>query len=97
VLRRALGPEVVVTRGPEEIGVDSSRLWCDAAAFQEAIERGGPPEALELYGGDLLTGSYLSDGLPFERWLQATRTKTPSAALKAASASPTFAYHLCPE
>src|SRR5215212_4097707 len=33
-LRQALGPDVVLSRGSEEVGLDSARVDCDAAAFR---------------------------------------------------------------
>src|SRR5262245_65766267 len=36
-LRRTLGSDAVVGRGDEEIGLNSGLLWCDVAAFQDAI------------------------------------------------------------
>jgi serine/threonine-protein kinase len=48
VLRRYLGPGVVVNRGPEEVGLERDRLWCDAVAFDQALASGRRAEALEL-------------------------------------------------
>src|SRR5262245_61597167 len=48
-LRQRLGSETVLSRGPEEIAVDSSRLWCDAAAFRTAIDEGRTRDAVDLY------------------------------------------------
>ena len=56
-LRQSLGEEVIVSRGDEEIGLAEGGLWCDAVAFEEALEAGDPEEALELYRGDLLDSS----------------------------------------
>lgn len=81
-LRRSLGPETVVTRG-EELGVDRERLWCDAAAFQAALEEGRLEEALEHYRGELLEGFHV-DGCPaFERWLHAERRELTERAVVA--------------
>src|SRR5256886_5857342 len=40
VLRTALGADVVVTRGDEEIGLDFGRLRCDVVAFDDAVAAG---------------------------------------------------------
>src|ERR1041385_9152278 len=72
VLRRAVGPETIVTRG-ERLGIDESRLWCDAVAFQRALKQGEGATALELYRGPLLDGLFLTDAPDFEQWLDATR------------------------
>src|SRR6058998_4366724 len=37
VLRTALGADVVVTRGDDDIGLDSGLLWTDVAAFDRAV------------------------------------------------------------
>jgi serine/threonine-protein kinase len=84
VLRRTLGTGVVVNRGPEEVGVDSNRLWCDAIAFEQALDSGHSAEALELYQGDLLQGFFLSGTLEFERWVEDERSRLKERARGAA-------------
>src|SRR4051812_34943537 len=39
-LRRVLGAGVIVSRGQEEVGVDASRLVCDAAEFRALANAG---------------------------------------------------------
>src|SRR5215210_4535276 len=73
-LRQQLGPEAIISRGDEEIGLDFDRCWCDVAAFEESLREGRWEDAAELYGGDLLPGLHLSDVPEFERWLEETRT-----------------------
>ena len=68
VLRRGLGPNVVIARGDEELGVDAERLWCDVATFEAAVKEDRPGEALDIYKGDLLDGFFLSDAPEFEKW-----------------------------
>lgn len=65
VLRRSLGSDVLVSRDGDELGLDRTRLWCDACAFEEMLAAGRPDEALELYGGDLLRGLFLLETLEF--------------------------------
>lgn len=84
VLRRALGPDVVVTRGAEEVGIDTEQLWCDAAAFERALEAGDRKAALDLYRGDLLEGFFLSDAIAFERWVEEMRAGLRHRAIAAA-------------
>ncbi|MFQ5679592.1 MAG: protein kinase [Gemmatimonadota bacterium] len=84
VLRRALGAEVVVSRGDEEIALDEREIWCDATTFESTIEAGRPAEALEWYRGDLLPGFFLSDAPGFERWLDAERQRLRRLASDAA-------------
>ena len=70
-LRQAVGDDVVVTRGDEEIGVTSS-VWCDASAFLEEARQEHYARALELYRGDLLSG-FFADAPGFERWMEEER------------------------
>jgi DNA-binding SARP family transcriptional activator/TolB-like protein len=83
-LRQQLGPETIVSRGDEQIGLDLERCWCDVAAFEEAVEAGRWERAAELYQGDLLPGLHLSDVPEFERWLEETRTRLRGQAIRAA-------------
>jgi len=73
VLRRALGADVIVARGDEELAVAPELLWCDAAAFEQAVSRSRAKEALQLYAGDLLEGFFLAEAPEFERWLERER------------------------
>src|SRR5919112_3079154 len=53
-LRRWLGAEVIIGRGADEVAVNRELLWCDAVAFEDALDAGRLTEAMELYLGDLL-------------------------------------------
>ena len=44
-VRKSLGPDVVLTRGDEEVGVDPEVLRCDAVTRLEAIEAGASANA----------------------------------------------------
>ena len=75
-LRRWLGADVIIGRGPDELAVNRDLLWCDAVAFEDTLAAGRPTEALELYRGDLLHGFHLSDdAVEFERWLEGERER----------------------
>ena len=82
-LRDDLG-EVVVSRGQEELGLDWNGFWCDAVAFQEALEAGRVAEAIALYQRDLLDGFYLSGAPEFERWLDRERRRLQRRGAEAA-------------
>ncbi len=85
VLRRALGKGVVLARGDEELSVDAKALWCDAVAFERALDEGRLAEALELYGGDLFAGFHVSDVAPeLEQWLESERVRLRQRAFTAA-------------
>jgi DNA-binding SARP family transcriptional activator len=82
-LRRALGDATIVSRG-DELGVAADRLWCDAVAFQAALDAGHLEQALIHYQGDLLAGLFVSSAPEFERWLDAERARLRRAASAAA-------------
>ncbi len=83
-LRRSLGEGVVVTRGTEEVGLDRERFWCDAVAFEDALDQRDFGRALELYRGDLLEGLFLSGCPEFEKWLDGKRGQLREGAAGAA-------------
>ncbi|MEN8144423.1 MAG: BTAD domain-containing putative transcriptional regulator [Gemmatimonadota bacterium] len=75
VLRRALGPDVIESRGVEEIGIDPDQVRCDAIEFRRAIAERRTEEAMALYGGELLPAFFTSEAVGFERWLDAERAE----------------------
>ncbi len=84
-LRRALGDGVIVGRGDEEVGIAAEALWCDAVAFESALDAGRRADALELYRGDLLSGFFASDVSPdVEQWLEDERARLRARAADAA-------------
>jgi TolB-like protein/DNA-binding SARP family transcriptional activator/Flp pilus assembly protein TadD len=73
-LRNALGAEAVVSRTADELALDMSAMWCDAIAFQEAVDARRYMDAVELYRGELLAGFHVAGAAPeFAAWLDATR------------------------
>src|SRR2546422_452199 len=84
VVRDSLGTQAIVTRGDEEIGLDFDHLWCDVVAFEDAIEAGQLPEALQLYRGNLLQGFFIPGAADFERWLETERARLVQAAARGA-------------
>lgn len=83
-LRRSLGADALVSRGKDELGLAGGAIWCDAVEFRERLKAGDRRGALELYGGPFVEGFHLSGAPGFERWLDATRARLRSAALRAA-------------
>jgi DNA-binding SARP family transcriptional activator len=75
LLRRDIGSDVIRTRGDGEVGIDPTRLLCDAARFETLAVTGRAEEAMEHYGGDLLPGFYVDDAPEFERWLDLERVR----------------------
>lgn len=74
-LRRALGDDALVGLGDEELGLSTTRLWCDAAAVEQAMDADNIPRALELYRGPLLKGFFVPDAPDFERWMERERAR----------------------
>jgi serine/threonine protein kinase/DNA-binding SARP family transcriptional activator len=83
-LRQALGQDTFVRRGAEDVGIDPERLWCDAVAFQAALDDGRPEEALELYRGDFLQGFFIEEGGGFEEWMERERAALREQAARGA-------------
>jgi DNA-binding SARP family transcriptional activator len=85
MLRRALGADVVLSRGEDELGLDESRLWCDAVAFEEALDAQQLADGLALYRGELLEAFFVSDAAPLlEQWLDRERARLRHRAAEAA-------------
>ncbi|MEJ2215873.1 MAG: BTAD domain-containing putative transcriptional regulator, partial [Gemmatimonadota bacterium] len=82
-LRRALGRDALCGEGAEAVGVNPERIWCDASAFEAALDGGRLADALELWRGDFLPGLHVPGG-EFERWLDGTRDRLAGRALDAA-------------
>lgn len=87
-LRRVLGAGVLIGDGSETIGVDAQRIWCDARAFEAALQAGHPEEAVDLYHGEFLPGLYV-DGGEFEHSLEEARERFSR---RAAEATRTLAF-----
>ena len=84
-LRAILGTDAFVTRGEEEIRLDTDHVWCDAVVFRRHVEAREWSDALELYSGDLLEGLYPGGvGEEFERWLYEQRSDLRELASRAA-------------
>jgi DNA-binding SARP family transcriptional activator len=84
-LRRALGDDVLVAQGDEEVGINSQRLWCDVSAFTAALEAGTPEEALKIYRGTFLDGFFVDEvSADFEQWMSTERSRFRSEAAAAA-------------
>ena len=86
-LRRALGPETLVSHNGSELSLGAGSFWCDAIAFEEAIASGRTSEALELYRGDLLEGFHVGNAPEFERWLDTERSRLADMYVRAAQAT----------
>ena len=86
-LRRALGDQLVITQGDEEVGADRGQFWCDAFAFTTACEAGEHEAALALYKGLFLDGFHVAESAPeYERWVTNERSRFRAMATQAATA-----------
>lgn len=84
VLRRALGADVIVSRGDEDVSLSRELFWCDASVFFEAADDGLLLKALQLYRGELMPGYHLAECWEFDRWLEEQRAATRERAAGAA-------------
>ena len=85
-LRRALGDDVLLRRGDDELGLAPDRFWCDAAALEAHLAAGERAAAVELYRGDLLPGVFIAEASEFERWLEERRAALRRSVVDAARA-----------
>src|SRR5881396_1882697 len=74
VLRATLGEQAIVPRGDGALGL-TDVVWCDAVAFEAALDAGNVAEGLALYRGDLLDGFFISGAPEFEHWLDGERER----------------------
>jgi predicted ATPase/DNA-binding SARP family transcriptional activator len=72
-LRAHVGPDVILSRGTVEVGLDPTALWCDAVAFEDALRDGRWGEAADLYGGPFLDGYHVSETAEFAHWIERQR------------------------
>jgi len=84
-VRKALGTDVVLGRGDEELRLNRELVWCDAVEMGAAFRADQLARTLELYRGPLLPG-FFADAPAFEDWLDRERTELRDLATKAALA-----------
>ena len=72
-LRKALGEDVLVSRGDDVCLEGGFRT--DLEALDEALAAGDAERAAALYSGPFLDGFYLSDAPEFERWVDVERDR----------------------
>ena len=83
-LRRSLGEATITSRTERDVGIDPQLIWCDAAAFDVAIDERRYADALELYRGEFLSGFFTEDAPDIERWIDEERTRRRRQAVDAA-------------
>lgn len=82
VLRRALGPEALTSRG-DDLVFDGRRVASDVAQFEAALRAGEWAVAVSLHAGPLLDGFHLPKALEFEEWLAGRRRELRAGLLHA--------------
>jgi len=80
-LRKVVGSEWIDSRAHELVVTGDVRT--DAQAFTDAVDRGDPVSAVELYQGSFLDGIHLVDLQPWESWVDAHRAQYARAFRKA--------------
>ena len=83
-LRRSLGDDILVSRGDEEIGLNTAITRVDVTEFESAVAEGRAERALELYRGDFLADLNVDDAPEFERWAIEKRRELRRSAVLAA-------------
>lgn len=83
-IRSGLGPDVIETRGAEELRTRPGIIDCDVTEFRSAIATGDYQKAMDLYKGDLLEGFHTNAAAQFEAWLEQTRHSLRDSAASAA-------------
>lgn len=83
-LRRELGPDVVLGEDHAGVGINERKLWCDAVAFQDGVERDRHAHALSLYAGEFMPGFHSECGSAYDLWLDTIRHRLERDALAAA-------------
>ncbi|MFO8055291.1 MAG: BTAD domain-containing putative transcriptional regulator [Bacteroidales bacterium] len=79
-LRNALGKDIILNRGSEEICVNMEKVWCDVLAFESAVDQGELKKAFELYKSRLLTGFHINHvSNDFQDWLDRERERLQKA------------------
>lgn len=74
-IRQALGENLVVTEGDNNVGINPALLDCDALALETDLGAGRTEEALARYQGELLQGFHVVGSVEFEDWLERERAR----------------------
>jgi len=84
-IRYHVGDELLTSERDGYIGISDDGAWCDAIAFEQALDAGDDARALSFYQGAFLDAVFVSDASPeFEQWVDLTRARLCERAAKAA-------------
>lgn len=75
LINKSLHAEVIVTAGREQLVVAPGAVWLDVAEFERQVTDGRRAEALALWRGPLLEGTWVQRAPNFERWLHEERDR----------------------
>lgn len=79
-IREALGKDVILNVGDENLALNRGVVWTDVEALHAAGEAGQYLRVLELYKGPLMPG-FFADAPGFEQWLEEERESIRQTAL----------------
>jgi DNA-binding SARP family transcriptional activator/TolB-like protein/Flp pilus assembly protein TadD len=75
-LRRTLGTNAIVSGADDQLRANADLIWCDAIAFEAAVNVGQLSEALALYRGPFIDGFFVSSASPeLDRWVEGERDR----------------------
>jgi DNA-binding SARP family transcriptional activator/tetratricopeptide (TPR) repeat protein/TolB-like protein len=84
-IRYHVGDELLTSERDGLIGISDDGAWCDAIAFEQALDAGEDARALAYYQGSFFDAVFVSDASPeFEQWVDLTRARLCERAAKAA-------------
>lgn len=82
-IREALGKDVILNRGDEEVFINSEKIWCDVLAFGEAINKNEFENAFQLYKSEFLSGFHVENvSNDFQDWLDNQRKRLRDECIK---------------
>ena len=85
-IRAALGPDILMSRGDEELSVNPALFTSDVGEFTQALANGRLVAALELWRGEPAPGFHVSDCAELERRFDDARLDLRREAAAAAMA-----------
>jgi serine/threonine-protein kinase len=84
VVRSALGPDSILSRGDEELALSSDALSCDVREFTASADAGQLANALDLYHVELMPGFHIAGCADLDAWLDEQRAVARERAFAAA-------------
>jgi DNA-binding SARP family transcriptional activator len=84
IIRAALGTQLLLSRGDEELALGTGELWCDVVEFTARADEGQIVRALQLYRGELMPGFHVAGCADLDAWLDERRSDAKERAAAAA-------------